>query len=151
MTNKPKKRQDHMMEYLGTYTRDNIASLQEQSRRGMIEIFYIEHKKWRRKVELPHNAKGILFGCVQRGKKRSAEQFFVIRAKYGKDEVLVPTPLPLDFDKHIDGKKGIFSPPRFGDRSANNLIDDLAKINQQERRKLERIRKAYLAARDAGD
>jgi len=150
MTNRPEKRQDHMMEYLGAYTRDNVASLQEQSRRGMIEIFYIEHKKWRRKVEIPHKVKGILFGCVQRDKKRSAEQFFAIRAKYGKYEVLVPTPLPMIFKRHTDGK-GIFAPPRFGDRSAENLIDDLAKINPEERRKLKRIWKAYLGARDAGD
>ena len=94
--------------------------------------------------------KGILFGCIQRGKKRSAEQFFVIRAKYGRDDVLVPTPLPLDFDKHTDGK-GIFSPPRFGDGSARRLLGDLAKINPEERLKLERIWRAYCGARDAGD
>ena len=150
MTNKPKKRQDHRMEYLGAYTRDNVASLKRQSKRGTIKVYFIERTRWPRRVEPPHQMKGILFGCIQRGKKRSAEQFFVIRAKYGRDDVLVPTPLPLDFDKHTDGK-GIFSPPRFGDGSARRLLRDLAKINPEERLKLERIWRAYCGARDAGD
>jgi len=150
MTSRPEKRQDHKMEYLGAYTRNNVASLKEQSKRGKIDFYYIELKKWPRRVEPPHQMKGILFGYIQWGKKRSAEQFFVIRAKYGKDDVLVPTPLPMDFDRHTDGK-GIFSPPRFGDKSAKSLIQDLARINPEERLKLERIWKAYLGARDAGD
>lgn len=53
--------------------------------------------------------------------------------------VLVPTPLPLDRKRHMDGK-GIFETPHVSDESAVNLLDDLIEINPESRPTLEQIK-----------
>ncbi|MGA2078221.1 MAG: hypothetical protein ABSH52_32420 [Terriglobia bacterium] len=142
MSDKLKENQNHKMGYLGAYTVENIESLKKQAESGGITQYLIEHADEARTVDYSHRPEGILFGCVQWGRKRSAEQFFVIRANYGDHDILVATPLPLNRDRHIDSK-GIFEEPRFGDESAENLLDDLIRINPENRHELERIREAY--------
>jgi hypothetical protein len=142
MSNKPKKDQKHKMGYLGAYTADNIESLKIQAKSGGIREYFIEGAAEDRAVDCSHRREGILFGCVHWGRKRSVAQFFVIRANYGGKDVFVATPLPLDPDRHIDGK-GIFKEPRFGDESAKRLLDDLVRINPENRLELELIWAAY--------
>ena len=141
MGDRPNKNQVHVMGYLGAYTVDNVAFLKEQLKRGKIQRYFAEHKKEPRRVHAPRKLKGILFGCIQWGGKRSAVQFFVIRVMFGKDDVLVPTPLPLNAERHTDGK-GIFEAPHFGDKSATRLLNDLIRINPEIRFELERIKDA---------
>jgi hypothetical protein len=150
MRNEPKERQDHKMQYLGAYTVRNVASLKKQQGKPKRKLkYFIGHDKRARSLALSDKPNGIWFFCVERAKKGSGRQFFVIQAEYDETDLLLPTPLPLDFERHTDGK-GIFSPPRFGDGSARRLLHDLAKINPEKRLELEQLWRCYREALNAG-
>jgi hypothetical protein len=83
-----------------------------------------------------------LFGYIERAKKGWGRQFFCMRAKYGANDVLVATPLPLYPKRHTD-RKGFFANPLISDQSAKNLLHDLMKINPESKPELEQIETAY--------
>ena len=145
MSNKPKRHQDHKMEYLGAYTKENVASLKKQHANGQgIRQYLTGHSKSHRLLDPSDEPNGIWFFCVERAKKGSGRQFFAIRVKHDTFDVLVPTPLPLDFKRHTDDK-GIFLPFRISNKSATHLLDDLITINPEKTtmRKLQQIKAAY--------
>ena len=137
-----KKPQDHEVEYLGAYTPKNVANLKKQAKSGGIREYFVGTSRGPRPTEPSRKGSGILFGYIERAKKGWGKQFFCIRAKYGANDVLVATPLPLDPKRHTDGK-GFFANPLISDESAKNLLDDLIKINLESKSELEQIKTAY--------
>jgi hypothetical protein len=130
------------MDYLGTYTPRNIGIPKEQFRNeGKIVTYYVQADD-RPRTDTTPQPTGILFGAIHWGNRQKHEQFWVIRARYGGVDVLVPTPIPMIREKHTDGKS-IFSSPRFGDESAENLPTDLITANPESRDQLEQIRSEY--------
>ena len=139
---KSKKPQDHEVQYLGAYTPKNVANLKKQAKPGKIRKYFIGTSEHPRKLDLSHKRTGILFGYIERANKGWGKQFFCIRAKYGANDVLVATPLPLDPKRHTDDK-GFFENPLISDEPAKNLLDDLIKINPESKSELEQIKTAY--------
>jgi hypothetical protein len=137
MSAKSKKPQDHEVECLGAYTPKNVASLKKQAKPGKIRKYFIGTSEHPRKLDLSHKRTGILFGYIERAKKGWGKQFFCIRA----NDVLVPTPLPLDPKRHTDGK-GFFPNFLISDESAERLLDDLIEINRERKPELDQIRGA---------
>jgi hypothetical protein len=130
------------MMWLGPYTPDNVAHLKTQMKQqGRIETYHLKNGSPRR-LKIPDRADGILFGCIGGGGPGSREKFFATWAKYGETEVLVPTPLPLNRKRHMDGQ-GIFEYPDISDKAAGTLLDDLMEINPESRGKLGPIEAAY--------
>ena len=85
--------------------------------------------------ERPQNVDGAFFGYME----CQGKTFVAVRAQYAEVEVILKTPVPLDRQRHTDGKGFGPKPSRFGDESAGHLLADMIAINPSMATQLQRI------------
>jgi hypothetical protein len=85
--------------------------------------------------ERPQNVDGVFFGYMECDSKR----FVAVRAEYEDDDIVLANPVPLQPQRHTDGKSFGPNPSRFGDESAERLLIDMIAKTPDQAQQLKRI------------
>ncbi len=122
---------EHSVVYLGYYPNafgnQQVGVLQHVAKDGRV-----------RPADMPEVA-GVVFGLVEDLDGHGGKIFFWVRAIYQDIDVLLSRAVVFDRDRHTDGKGLGPTPPKFGDRSAANLLSDMIHINHPVAQQLREI------------
>ena len=85
--------------------------------------------------ERPADVDGVFFGYME----RQGKTFVAVRAQSGDVDVILANPVPLDPQRHTDGKGFGPNPSRFGDEAASRLLADMIAANRHVEAALRQI------------